>query len=240
VKHVVPAAKAGGNEIPAVCAPARRKIALAFADSFPKSRVPFDMKKIGLFFSFIAAILLLSASPAPARTVVIDAGHGGHDRGGVPGDRYPEKVFTLDVAKRLAARLHSAGYRVIMTRTGDYFVGLDQRCYAANSQRGAIFICIHFNSAPRSGASGIETYYYTRQSARLAAAVHSRLVRAAGTEDRHLRVRGYYVLRNTRIPAVLAECGFLTNSQEGGRIAHSASYRQRLADALASAIRSRF
>ena len=65
-------------------------------------------------------------------------------------------------------------------------------------------------------------------------------MRAAGTEDRHVRTRGYYVLRNTRVPAVLAECGFLTNRSEGARIAGSAAHRQRLADALASAIRSRY
>ena len=199
------------------------------------------MKKTGHFLSLLLALLCLSASAAWARpTVVIDAGHGGHDRGGVPGDRYPEKIYTLDVARRLGANLRAAGYRVILTRAGDYFVGLDQRCAIANSQRNAIFISIHFNSAPREGANGIETYFYTRRSASLAYAVHSRLVRATGGEDRRVRTRGFYVIRNTRVPAVLAECGFLTNRSEGARIAGSGAYRQRLADALASAIRSRY
>ena len=199
------------------------------------------MKKTGHFLSLILAVLCLSASAAWARpTVVIDAGHGGHDRGGVPGDRYAEKNCTLDVAKRLRDNLRSSGYRVIMTRNGDYFVGLGGRCSVANAQRNAIFLSIHFNSAPREGANGIETYYYSRQSARFAAAVHARLVRAAGTEDRRVRTRGFYVIRNTRVPAVLAECGFLTNRSEGARIAGSAAHRQRLADALASAIRSRY
>ncbi len=199
------------------------------------------MKKTGHFLTLLIAMLWLSASAAGARpTVVIDAGHGGHDRGGVSGDRYAEKIYTLDVAKRLRANLRSAGYNVVMTRGGDYFVGLDERCCIANSRGNAIFMCIHFNSAPREGAYGIETYYYTRQSAGFAAAVHSRLVRATGSMDRHVRTRAYYVLRNTRVPAVLAECGFLTNRAEGGRIAGSGGYRQRLADALASAIRSRY
>ena len=199
------------------------------------------MKKTGHFLSLLLAVLCLSASAAWARpTVVIDAGHGGHDRGGVPGDRYAEKTYTLDVARRLEARLREAGYRTVMTRRGDYFVGLGQRCAVANSQRNAIFVSIHFNSAPREGANGIETYYYSRRSAGLAAAVHSRLVRATSTEDRRLRVRGFYVIRNTRVPAVLAECGFLSNRSEGRLIAGSPAYRQRLADALASAIRSRY
>jgi len=199
------------------------------------------MKKTGHFLALLLAVLCLSASVAWARpTVVIDAGHGGHDRGGVPGDRYPEKVYTLDVARRLEARLRADGYRTVMTRRGDYFVGLGQRCATANSQRNAIFISIHFNSARREGANGIETYYYSRRSAGFASAVHSRLVRATPTENRGLRVRGFYVIRNTRVPAVLAECGFLTNRSEGRLIAGSVAYRQRLADALASAIRSRY
>ena len=199
------------------------------------------MKKNGHFLSLVLAVLCLSASAAWSHpTVVIDAGHGGHDRGGVPGDRYAEKIYTLDVARRLRDALRASGYRVVMTRDGDYFVGLGGRCYVANSQRNAIFISIHFNSARREGADGIETYYYSRKSAAFAAAVHSRLVRAAGTEDRHVRTRGFYVIRNTRGPAVLAECGFLTNRSEGARIAGSSAHRQRLANALASAIRSRY
>lgn len=197
------------------------------------------MKKTVHLLALLLAALCLSASAAWALpTVVIDAGHGGHDRGGVPGDRYSEKIYTLDVAKRLEARLRAAGYRTVMTRRGDYFVSLGARCGIANSQRNAIFVSIHFNSATREGANGIETYYYSRQSGRLASAIHSRVLRAAGTENRNVRSRGFYVLRNTRIPAVLVECGFLTNRAEGGRIAGSAAHRQRLADAVASAIRS--
>ena len=199
------------------------------------------MKKIGYLLVFLFAVLCLSASPAWARpTVVIDAGHGGHDRGGVPGDRYPEKVYTLDVARRLQALLANAGYRTVMTRRGDYFVGLDQRCAIANSQSNAIFVSIHFNSAPREGANGIETYYYSRRSGSLAAAVHRSVVRAVGTEDRHVRSRGFYVIRNTRVPAILVECGFLTNRAEGRLIAGSSAHRQRLAEAIARGIRSRY
>jgi N-acetylmuramoyl-L-alanine amidase len=101
-------------------------------------------------------------------------------------------------------------------------------------------VSIHFNSAPREGASGIETYYYSGRSASLAAALHSAVLRATGAEDRHVRVRGYYVLRHTEIPAALVEGGFLTNYNEGARISGSAAYRQRIADAIASALISRY
>lgn len=198
------------------------------------------MKSLGSLLGLLFTALLFAASPVEAKTVVLDAGHGGHDRGGVPGDPYPEKVYALDVARRVQARLSAGGYRVVMTRSDDTFIGLGQRCAVANSQRDAIFVSIHFNSAPREGADGIETYYYSGRSAGLAGAIHPRLVRAAGTEDRHVRTRGYYVLRNNRLPAVLCECGFLTNGIEGRRIATSSTHRQRLADAIAEGIMARY
>jgi N-acetylmuramoyl-L-alanine amidase len=194
------------------------------------------MNRFARFLAIFFVLLCLSGAAWAKPTVVIDAGHGGHDRGGVPGDRYAEKVYTLDVARRLQARLRSMGFRTIMTRNGDYFVSLGGRCAIANAQRNAIFVSIHFNSAPREGADGIETYYYSRKSASLASSVHRYVVRAAGTEDRRVRSRGFYVVRNTRIPAILVECGFLTNRREGSRIAGSSAHRQRLADAIAMGI----
>ncbi len=188
------------------------------------------------FLPLLALVFFaLNVQAWAVRTVVIDAGHGGIDRGGGPGQKIPEKPYTLDVAKRLQSELRGAGFRTVMTRDGDYFVTLGNRCGIANAQRDAIFISVHFNSAPREGANGIETYYYTRQSARLAAAVHAQVVRAAGTEDRHVRTRGFYVIRNTRIPSIIAECGFLTNGTEARRIM-TASHRQRLAEAIARAV----
>lgn len=198
------------------------------------------MNRPARFLAVLFAALFLAAGPVRAfSTVVIDAGHGGHDRGGVPGQRYSEKVYALDVAQRVRTRLRAAGLRVVMTRSDDTFIGLGTRCSIANSQRDAIFVSIHFNSAPREGANGIETYYYSGKSASLAGAIHPRVVRTAGTEDRFVRRRGFYVIRNTRIPAVLCELGFLTNGVEGGRIARSAAYRQSLADAVVAGILSR-
>ena len=195
------------------------------------------MKNLGRLLAALAFFFILGTVPAGAvSTVVIDAGHGGHDRGGGPGQRIPEKPYTLDIARRLRGVLQNAGFKTVMTRDGDYFVGLGGRCAIANAQRDAIFMCIHLNSAPRVGADGIETYYYSSQSAALAAAVHREVVRAAGSEDRHVRRRAYYVLRNTRIPAVLCECGFLTNPREGAKISGSAGYRQQLAEAIGRAI----
>jgi|ERR1043166_7493208 len=171
-------------------------------------------------------------------TVVIDAGHGGYDRGGIPGQRVSEKDMTLDVAQRLRSVLATSGYRVVMTRDSDVFVPLGTRCAIANSYRNAIFVSIHFNSATRRGASGIETYFYSRDSLSLASAIHHYVTGGAPSENRGVRRRGYYVLRRTNMPAVLVECGFLTNPTEAA-YAQTASYRQRLAEEIAAGVRTR-
>ncbi len=171
-------------------------------------------------------------------TVVIDAGHGGHDRGGIPGQRVAEKDMTLDVAQRLSNVLSASGYRVVMTRSTDVFVPLGGRVAIANSYRNAVFVCIHFNATGRSGASGIETYFYSRDSLPLASAIHHYVTGGAPSANRGVRRRGYYVLRKTSIPAVLVECGFLTNPTEAA-YAQSASYRQKLAEEIAAGVRGR-
>src|SRR5438094_10508182 len=152
-----------------------------------------------------------SQSSRPSTIIVIDAGHGGFDRGGIPGQRVSEKTMTLDVAQRLKRVLAASGYRVVMTRDSDVFVSLGGRVAIANSYPNALFVCIHFNSAKRMGAGGIETYFYSRDSLPLASAIHYFVAGGAPSSNRGVRRRGYYVLRKTNIPAVLVECGFLTN-----------------------------
>ena len=171
-------------------------------------------------------------------TIVIDAGHGGVDRGGVPGQRIPEKEMTLEVAQRLKKVLAEDGYRVVMTRENDVFVPLGTRVAIANSYRNAIFVSIHFNSAKRVGADGIETYFYSRDSLPFASAVHYFVAGGAPSPNRGVRRRGYYVLRRARVPAVLVECGFLTNPTEAAYI-QKPSYRQKLAEEIAAGIRGR-
>ena len=179
-----------------------------------------------------------SASSSAPITVVIDAGHGGHDRGGIPGQSVAEKEMTLDVAQRLRNVLAASGYRVVMTRDSDVFVPLGTRVAIANSYGNAIFVCIHFNATKRAGASGIETYFYSRDSLPLASAIHYFVTGGAPSANRGVRRRGFYVLRKTNVPAVLVECGFLTNPTEGA-YAQTASYRQKLAEEIAAGVRGR-
>lgn len=176
-----------------------------------------------------------NSSTSHAAIIVIDAGHGGFDRGGIPGQRVPEKSIALDVALRLKLKLQAAGYKVVMTRDTDVFVPLPSRVATANSYRNALFICIHFNSASRLGANGIETYYYRRDSAMLASNIHKNVIAGAPSENRGIRRRGYYVLRKTAIPGVLVECGFLTNPTEA-RLAQTVAYRDKLAENITRGI----
>jgi N-acetylmuramoyl-L-alanine amidase len=187
--------------------------------------------------------LLTLSALLPARlhafqTVVIDAGHGGSDRGGIPGQHLCEKDLTLDVARRLRENLDAAGFKTVMTRSSDATVPLAERVAVANRQRDALFVSIHFNAALRHSASGIETYYYAPAAGPIAARIHRELVTTLPHEEnRGVKQHRYFVLRKTRIPAVLAECGFLTNGSEGARCLKPA-HRQCLADAIAAGIKA--
>jgi N-acetylmuramoyl-L-alanine amidase len=189
----------------------------------------------------VVAVLLSLAWPGYAaagkfRTVVIDPGHGGHDRGGIPGQKTAEKEVALATAKRVESALKAAGFRTIMTRKTDTFVTLDGRVAIANAHKDALFLSIHYNSAQREGAEGIETYYGGEASAAIARRIHQSLVAGTGAFDRGVRKAKYYVLRRSRVPAVLVECGFLTNKDEAKR-ARSADYQEKLAKQITAALR---
>src|SRR5258708_25715250 len=186
----------------------------------PTNLYRFQLFACSLLIAFLGTLSTAHAKRASkdsgsSTTVVIDAGHGGYDRGGIPGQSVAEKEMTLDVAQRLKSLLAASGYRVVMTRDSDVFVPLTTRVAIANSYGNAIFVCIHFNSAKRMGAGGIETYFYSRDSLPLASAIHYYVAGGAPSSNRGVRRRGFYVLRKTTVPAVLVECGFLTNPTEG-------------------------
>ena len=199
------------------------------------SRHSGGVRRVALGFLLGCLLFALSHGALAFTTVVIDPGHGGMDRGGIPGQRVAEKTMTLDTAFRLRRLLEAAGFRTVMTRTDDTFVSLPARVAIANAQRDAIFISLHYNAAAREEGEGFETYYYNRRAARLAMACYSRIIQAWPGTPRGVRTRGFYVIRKTTIPSVLVEPGFLTNWREASYISRP-EVRQRIATLLAAAI----
>src|SRR4051812_43824378 len=168
-------------------------------------------------------------------TVVVDAGHGGKDNGAYRGFGGAEKVATLDVAQRLERRLRESQIRTVMTRSRDEFISLDERVAIQNRQKNAIFVSIHFNDSSRRGIHGYETYYNSPYARELADRIQDKLLTIPHSANRGVRPANFRVLRNGAYPAVLVECGFLSNRNEG-RQARDDEYRQLLADRIAEAI----
>ncbi|MCK9589339.1 MAG: N-acetylmuramoyl-L-alanine amidase [Terrimicrobiaceae bacterium] len=168
-------------------------------------------------------------------TVVIDAGHGGHDLGGIRSNIILEKGVALDVALRLQKHLKAAGLHTVLTRSSDVFVTLGRRVAISNSQSNAIFVSIHFNSAYRVGARGIETFHCSPAGAKLASRIQCNAMRTTPGDNRGIKRASFYVLRKNRHTAVLIEGGFLTNAQDAA-LANRKDYREKLAFQIASAI----
>ena len=169
------------------------------------------------------------------KTVVGDAGHGGKDNGAYRKFGGAEKLATLDVAKRLSRKLRESNFHVVMTRSGDVFIPLEERVAIENAQKNSIFVSVHFNDSRRRGIRGFETYYHDRNSAELANRIQAKLMTIPKSANRGVHHANFRVLRLAKYPAVLVECGFLSNRYEGGE-ARDSEYRDQLADKIAEAI----
>jgi N-acetylmuramoyl-L-alanine amidase len=191
------------------------------------------------------------------QTVVLDPGHGGHDKGQV--SRYgAEKDFALDVARKLRPILQAKGLRVIMTREGDYFVPLEVRAKIANAARNSIFVSIHFNATNDDpNATGFEIFSFTprgapstsdgtaaassvnvqpgssvdAQSLALSACIYHSVLGHLREYDRGIKRARFAVLRLTKVPAVLIEGGFLTERGESKLISNK-DWRAKLAGSI--------
>lgn len=167
-------------------------------------------------------------------TVVIDAGHGGED-GGCVWNGLIEKKLCLDTALRLERLLKAKGLRVVMTRRSDSTVSLDERAIIANRAKKAIFISLHFNASRDRSISGMEVFYRSATGKTLAAAILRKMDLNLKGMNRGLFHSDFKVLRGTVMPAVLIECGYLSNRTEAARCGTPA-HRQQLAEAIAVGI----
>lgn len=160
------------------------------------------------------------STPAPPvggngkKVVVIDAGHGDQDPGaiGVTGKR--EKDFNLAMALKVEALLKKEPQiDVVLTRSDDTFLALKERVKVAQNINADIFISIHANSGPVA-ATGVETFYSRSVSKELANIMHKYLVKSSGLKDRGVKMASLHVTRETTMPAVLLEGGFLSNKSD--------------------------
>jgi N-acetylmuramoyl-L-alanine amidase len=182
------------------------------------------MKSFKLILILLAPCLLLGRPPpelsATGALIVIDAGHGGADEGAKV-QTVIEKRLTLTTALLTKKWLERMGYRVLLTRSRDIFVPLARRTKIANKEKAAAFVSIHFNSSSNRAAKGIEIYFHeardrdrARASKKLASAVLLTMLHETAAASRGIRKGNFHVVRETEMPAILVEGGFMTNYEE--------------------------
>jgi N-acetylmuramoyl-L-alanine amidase len=187
------------------------------------------------------------------KTIMVDAGHGGSDPGAINGS-HKEKVYTLQIAKRLQTQLEKLGFRVIMTRTGDTYPTLQERAALCKKYKPDLYISIHCNSSTSKTPAGIETYRavpvggtetkgskvktekqsaneFDANSSRLAYEIQKGMLAATGGTDRGTRHQAIYVIGNASCPAVLVEVGYLSNEAEVKKIA-SPDYQNKIVSGI--------
>ncbi|MES2573068.1 MAG: N-acetylmuramoyl-L-alanine amidase [Verrucomicrobiota bacterium] len=193
-------------------------------------------------------------------TIVLDAGHGGHDNGAYSPLGW-EKQYTLDTVLRARQLFMQAGFKVILTRSNDQFISLDERVKIANKYDNALFISVHFNSG--GAGTGLETYtlaprgvpsmmadgprisdldpcpgnIHDAANMALATATHATMVVKSRMYDRGIKRARFVVIRDITIPGVLVEGGFLSNGFDA-KIIHTPEYRQQMASSIVQAVQN--
>ena len=188
------------------------------------------------------------------RAIFLDPGHGGSDSGAFE-NGVKEKDLTLSVYNKVSSRLASLGYTVLTSRNTDKDVGLVSRADQANKSNADMFLSIHFNAGGRGTAYGIETYYYKHEqgyepeinkdnhnsleriekSRKLANKIQQNLLYKTGAYDRGVKRASFAVLRETSIPSILVELGFIDNQDEVKKIKTN-EYQEKLADGIVDGI----
>jgi len=195
--------------------------------------------RLGAFLLIVVIFFLNSCSQSPRDEgslvstgshtksgiiVAIDAGHGGEDFGTHSNikPRQHEKFLTLSTAFMVRDHLKRMGYKAVFIRSKDEFVPLRKRIAIASSQKATILVSVHYNSAANVKAHGVEVYYYraknptnrTRESAKLAEAVLKHVLGYTKAKSRGVKHGDFCVVRDSTMPAILVEGGFLTNAME--------------------------
>ncbi|CAM3508026.1 MULTISPECIES: N-acetylmuramoyl-L-alanine amidase [Bacillus] len=173
-------------------------------------------------------------NPVVGETIFIDPGHGDQDSGAVANGLL-EKEINLDIAKRVNMKLNASGALSVMSRSNDTFYSLQERVSKAASTQADLFISIHGNANDSSSPNGSETFYDTTyqatKSKRLADQIQPKLATYLKTRNRGVKRAGFYVIKYSRMPSVLVETAFITNSSDASKLKQSV-YKDKAAQAI--------
>ena len=205
-------------------------------------RVGWDQGSFTAFIfseDYIAPLLAGLDTPAdPNRYLIaIDAGHGGSATGAAYGG-VEEKALTLSMARKLRDILTALGYNTVMTREEDVYIGLYDRAYLANDLNADLFVSIHCNAAENNpDFQGLYVYHYPQSAvgAALAQAIQTTATAFTGAVDRGIDHANFVVLRETDMPAVLVETGFMTCQAELERLVEG-DYQTRMVQGVAQGL----
>ena len=178
----------------------------------------------------------LSSNPLKGKTIVLDPGHGGSDQGASSStpSKSLEKNYTLKTVKELKKLLNKEGAHVKMTRSNDKYVSLDDR-----NIKGDAFISIHNDALDSSNANGVTVYWFKDKQETLAQTLNSAIQKKALLTNRGSRQQNYQVLRQTDIPAVLLELGYISNPTDESMI-NDQLHRQVVEQAIVDGLKQYF
>lgn len=176
------------------------------------------------------------------KIICVDPGHGGKDPGAVNGSKH-ESIAALAIARKVGAMLESKGYEVVYTRTTDKHITLAERCAISNNKGANAFISIHLNASTNRNAHGIETWHYYKvgdKTKELANNIQNALIESTSATNRGVKTtETLYVLKHTIAPAVLVECGFISNHEES-ELLFDDDYQNKIANAIVTGIENTF
>lgn len=229
-----------------------------------RKRVLVVIRKRGLLLAFFSFLLLcyvarltvsmtalvstreVYRSSIRGKTIAIDPGHGGIDGGASdPATGLVEKDINLDFARALKSALTRAGAKAVLTRKGDNGTlgdlspaeDCDKRLKEAEAHNADVYVSIHVNSFPDSSCFGAQTFYLdgSEEGRRLALLIQEEVVRIRPENFREAATGDFYVLRNSKMPAILLEIGFITNPEDR-RLMADAGFTRKMAEAVSFGI----
>lgn len=202
-----------------------------------------------IFIVFKGITFIFNDFKSSKKVIVIDAGHGGRDPGAIGFNGNYEKDINLGITRKLKEKLKSKGYKVVLTRDNDEYIDNIERAKLANKNRSRVFVSIHSNSMENnSSTNGIQVLYYPNREStigdlnnnELAQIMMDSLISGTGAMDRGIIERSdLIVLNQTKMPAILIECGFISNENEE-KLLLTDEYQNRVIDSIVDGLERYF